>query len=188
MINSATAGWRSSAMCRPNWPNGPPFRAPQPQTTKGERQSCGTTGNLITEVLKHAQGLAHDSPRTPNVHISRPRRLKHHQKRTPRERKKKDNCGGRREKRAKFWASHPSGLHPSAFGAPLFPGLGWASTLPPFGPLSRFGPLPSGPPFGGPTLCGPKIGHGRLWPKPTLAKTDFGQNEFGQNRLWPKRV
>ena len=28
--------------------------------------------------------------------------------RTPRERKKKENCGGRREKSAKFWASHPS--------------------------------------------------------------------------------
>ena len=35
---------------------------------------------------------------------------------------------------------------------------------------------------------------GRLWPKPTLAKTDFGQNRLwpkptlAQNRLWPNRL
>ena len=47
--------------------------------------------------------LAHDSPRTPNVHFSGPRRFKHHQNSTegpPREGKKKENCGGRKEKKA----------------------------------------------------------------------------------------
>ena len=28
--------------------------------------------------------------------------------------------------------------------------------------------------------------YGQLWPKPTLAKTDFGQNRLWPNRLWPK--
>ena len=59
-------------------------------------------------------GLAHDSPRTPNVHIWTPWRFKHHQNCTKgaQERKKKENCCGRREKKsAKFWAPHPSGPH-----------------------------------------------------------------------------
>ena len=59
-----------------------------------------------------AAGVSHDSPRTPNVHISGPRRFKHHQnstKRPPRERKKKEKCGGGGKKSAKFWAHHPSG-------------------------------------------------------------------------------
>ena len=30
--------------------------------------------------------------------------------------------------------------------------------------------------------------YGRLWPKPTLAKTDFGQNRLWPNQLWPNRV
>ena len=30
------------------------------------------------------------------------------------------------------------------------------------------------------TLTGCLDGHGRVWPKPTLAKTDFGQSDFGQ--------
>ena len=50
-------------------------------------------------------GLVHDSPRTPNVHTSGARRFKHHQKfheKTPRERKKKEHCGGGRKK-SKFW-------------------------------------------------------------------------------------
>ena len=39
-------------------------------------------------------------------------------------------------------------------------------------------------PFG----CGwSRNGHGRLWPKPTLAKTDFDQNRLWPNRLWPNR-
>ena len=79
--------------------------------------------------------------------------FKHHQNSTKgplreRERRKKENCGGRREKKnVKFcaphpsgpnpwgphpWRSHPSGPHPSGphhsgappFGAPLFVGLG----------------------------------------------------------------
>ena len=61
-------------------------------------------------------GFAHDSPRTPNVHISGPPALqtppnstKGHQEK---ERRKKIVAGGGK-KSAKFWASHPSGLHPS---------------------------------------------------------------------------
>ena len=56
-------------------------------------------------------GLAHDSPRTPNVHISGHLRFKHHQNSTrkPPEREEKNQKG---RKSAKFWA-HP-------FGAPPF--------------------------------------------------------------------
>ena len=152
--------------------------APQPQTTKGERQSCGMTGNLITEVLQHAQGLAHDSPRTPNVHISRPRRLKHHQKRTPKREKEERNVAGEGKKRAKFGAP-PFGAPPFGLRGPTFSRFGLG--LHPSTPFSRFGPLPCLPPFGGPTLCGPK---NRSWP--TLAKTDFGQNRLWPKRVWPK--
>ena len=46
----------------------------------------------------------HDSPRTPNVHISGPRPSETPPKfhaRTPRERKKKENCGGGGKKKAR---------------------------------------------------------------------------------------
>ena len=45
-----------------------------------------------------ASRVSHDSPRTPNVHISGPGRFKHHQnstKKHPREGRKKETCGGR---------------------------------------------------------------------------------------------
>ena len=47
------------------------------------------------------------SPRTPNVHIRGSQRLKNNQnstRRPPREGRKKENCGGRGKKSAKFWA------------------------------------------------------------------------------------
>ena len=59
-----------------------------------------------------AAGASHDNPRTPNVNISGPPRFKHHQnstRRPPREGRMKENCGVRRKKSAKFWASHPAG-------------------------------------------------------------------------------
>ena len=51
--------------------------------------------------LNWPPGLPHDSPRTPNVHISGPRPLKTptNSMKGPRERKKNENCGGKREKR-----------------------------------------------------------------------------------------
>ena len=69
---------------------------------------------------------SHDSPRTPNVHISGPRRFKHHQnsmRRHPREGRKNENCGGRvKKKSAKccpptlrgptLRGPHPAGPHP----------------------------------------------------------------------------
>ena len=108
-----------------------------------------------------AAGASHDSPRTPNVHISGPRRFKHHQnftKRPPREGRKKEKCGRRgKKKSAKFWASHPSGHHfvqvwSPPLRAPLFLGLvPTPSGPPPFGaPLCLglgSGPHPSGPHF-----------------------------------------
>ena len=64
-----------------------------------------------------AAGGSHDSPRAQTLHISRPRRFKHHQNSTAghqKERRKKENGGGRGEKKsAKFWAPQPSGPPPS---------------------------------------------------------------------------
>ena len=56
-----------------------------------------------------ADGARTRQPGTPNVHISGPRRFKHHQnstRRTPkREKEERTNCSaGRGKKRAKFWA------------------------------------------------------------------------------------
>ena len=132
-------------------------------------------------------GLAHDSLRTPNVHISRPRRFKHHQNSTkgPRERKKKENCGGKREKKsAKFWDPHPSGLqtsrlHPSG---PTFSRFG-----PPPGASTFRGLHPSGAPpfkvqkFNIQKLAEVEIGRSRNWPKSKLAEV-----EIGRSRNWPK--
>ena len=82
-------------------------------------------------------GLAHDSPRIPNVHISGPRRFKHHRNSTqgpPRERRKKENCGGRGKKKTRN------------FGPPTL----WGPTLaPPFG-----APPFEAPPFGAPPFLG----------------------------------
>ena len=128
-------------------------------------------------------GLAHDSPRTPNVHISRPRRFKNHQNSTQgpqeRERRKKIVAGKGKKKRG-----------PPPFGAPQF----GASTLrglhpsgPPRGPtFSGFGPPPFrattlwGPPLCGPKIQHPKIGRSRNWPKSKLAEV-----EIGRSRNWP---
>ena len=54
----------------------------------------------------------------------------------------------------------------------------------------RVGPRRVGGPEGWlPRRVGPRKGGAhRLWPKPTLAKTDFGQTDFGQNRLWPNLI
>ena len=82
------------------------------------------------------------------------------------------------EKSAKFWAPHPSGLHPSGstlrgppFGAPLFLGLG----------LHPRYLHPLGAPLCGPKIQHPKIGRSRNWPKSKLAEV-----EIGRSRNWPK--
>ena len=123
-------------------------------------------------------GLAHDNPRTPNVHISGPLRFQHHQnstRRHPERHRKSETVAGKGRKSAKFFAPHPSGPHPSAptfsrFG-PRGPTLRGPTLRGParnFGPstlrgptFSRFGPPPFGPPtLRGPTLRGPTLrGH-----------------------------
>ena len=91
-------------------------------------------------------GLAHDSPRTPNVHISGPRRFnstKIHE-RTPREGKMKKNCGGKRAKKREilgFWAP--------PFGAP--------------------------PTLCRPKIQHPKNGRNRNWPKSKLAEVELAE-------------
>ena len=81
-----------------------------------EMCTFGLSGCRVKSAPPDRAGVSHDSPRNPNVHISGPRRFKHHQTSTKgpqeRERRKKIVAGGGK-KRAKFWAPHPSGLHPS---------------------------------------------------------------------------
>ena len=98
-----------------------------------------------------AAGASHDSPRTPNVHISGPWRFKHHQNSTrrPPEREERVNiCGGREKKKREILGPTPRG--------PIF---------------SRFGP----PPFGASTLRGPT-----LRGPPCLPTTDAPRTHFFQ--------
>ena len=87
-----------------------------------EENYFATTTDKITRthrmqgLLRIQNGASHDSPRTPNVHISGPWRFKHHQNSTkgpPREGEKNENCGGRGKKSAKFGAPTLRDLHPS---------------------------------------------------------------------------
>ena len=133
--------------------------------------------------------------------------------RTPRERKKKENCGGKREKKTRNFGLptlsglHPSGLHPSGpppFGAPTlwgphlrgptFSGFGpppfGASTLRglhPSGPHPS-GPQPSGPQPSGPTFAGfgPPPSGPPPFGGPTLCGPKIQHPKMGRSRNWPK--
>ena len=64
-----------------------------------------------------ALGLSCEAPaaRAPNVHISKPKRFKHHKnstRRPPRESRKNKTCGGEGKKNAKIWAPHLFQAHP----------------------------------------------------------------------------
>ena len=75
---------------------------------------------LLCETPARLWGRLHKTART---HL-RPRRFKHNQnstRRPPREGRKKEHCGGRGEKSAKFWAPHPSGPHPLPSGPHSLP-------------------------------------------------------------------
>ena len=116
-----------------------------------------------------AAGASHDNPRTPNVHISGPRRFKHHQNSTKgpqKERKKKENCGGRGKKERNFGLS-------TLVGSTLV-----GSTL-------------RGLTVRGPTLRR-RVGLKRHWPeqvRPKQVNTFTGLNRSGLNRSnWPKAV
>ena len=142
----------------------PPRTAPPP-----DRPSTGAplprTAQNFALFFFPTPGL-HTKPRTPNVHISGPRRFKHQQnsaKGPPRERRKKENCGGRGKKAQHFGpppfgapfflglGSHPSGPHPS-FGAPPSVGLIRIG-------LSRARPLLSAPTLLPHTGCPPVDPH-----------------------------
>ena len=101
-------------------------------------------------------------------------------------------------KNAKFWAPHPSGLHPSGLhpsglqpsGLHFFQVLASTLRAPPFGAQLFLGLGLGPPPFGGPTLCGPKrqhpkIGRSRNWPKSNWPKS---KKKAGRSRNWPKSI
>ena len=108
-----------------------------------------TKVTIMDAIVKPFSGASHDSPRTPNVHISGPRPSKtppkFHEKTPKREKKREPE----REKKREMLGFPP-------FGAP-FLGLG----------LHPSGPHPSGPhpPFGAPLLhelCLPTTEDGRV--------------------------
>ena len=89
--------------------------SPGPPPLRRTRPSAGPP-------LRRTAGASHDSPRTPNVHISGTWRFKHHQnstKRPPRERTKKEKCGGKGGKKSDI-------LGPPPFGPPTL----WGPTHP----------------------------------------------------------
>ena len=95
-------------------------------------------------------GLAHDSPRTPNVHISGPRRFKHHQNSTkgPQERERRKKIVAEEGKKARN-----SGPPPPPFGAPLFL---WATLQ---------GATLRGPHMSSQNSTSKKAGRSRNWPE-----------------------
>ena len=172
--------------------------------------SANSTSDNSISARTGPPGLAHDSPRTPNAHISLPRRFKHHQNSTkgPQERERRKNIvAGGGEKSAKFWAPPPFGAPPfwapPFFCAPPF----WAPPFgappfgaPPFGaPLFLgLGPPPFGAPPFGPTFS--RFGASTLWAThpsglhplappfegPTLCRPKIQHPKIGRSRNWPK--
>ena len=101
-----------------------------------------------------------------------------------REGEKKENCGGRREKKTRNFGL-PTLRGPTLRGPTL---RGPTLRGPTF---SRFG----APPFEGPTLCRPKIQHPKIgrsrnWPKSKLAEVELAELEkkAGRSRNWPKSI
>ena len=124
-------------------------------------------------------GLAHDSPRTPNVHISGHLALQNTTK-IPREDPQRDTKRAKRwrereEKARNFGPSHPSGPH--QFGAH------------PSGPTHRgptwFGPI-GVPPFGAPFWVEPRWAKNTKTPK--LAKVGEAQLGHSETLNCPKSV
>ena len=107
-----------------------------------------------------------------------------------------------KKKSAKFWAPHPSGLHPSG---PTFSRFGastlWAPTLRGSTLLGLRGSTLRGPIFRGPTfslapkfniqklaeveLAEVEIGRSRNWPKSKLAEVELAELE---KKSWPKSI
>ena len=139
----------------------------------------------------------HDSPRTPNVHISGPRCFKHHQNSTKRPQEKEERKLWREEgkKRANFWAPHPSGPHPSGpthLGSTLLGSTLLGSTL--LGSTLRgstllaptlLGSTPSGPHSGLHPLSS-QNSTSKNWPKSNWPKSKLAEVEIGQSQNWPK--
>ena len=174
------------------------LNALQDPTRRPPRAQAALPDRVMTHVPP--PGLAHDSPRTPNVHISGPRRFRHHQNSTkgPQEKEERKLWREEGKKSAKFWAptlrgptlrgSTFSRFGASPFGPPpFFPPPFWAPPFwaPPFWAPPFWAPPFGAPPFEGPTLCGPKIQHPKIgrsrnWPK--------SKKKAGRSRNWPKSI
>ena len=111
--------------------------------------------------------------------------------RIPRERKKKENCGGRREKKREILGSPPFGAPPfgeTPFGAPTF-------GAPTFGAPTFRAPLflglglhPRGlHPLGAPQMWS-KNSTSKNWRKSNWPKSKLAEVEIGRSRNWPKSI
>ena len=105
-----------------------------------------------------AAGVSHDSPRTPNVHISGHLRFKtppkFHEK-TPRETQKQRNGGGKGKKKREILGPPPIGSPP--FGAPPFRGPTLRGpTFSEVWPSTHRGSTLRAPPFGAPFWVEPR--------------------------------
>ena len=158
-------------------------------------------------------GLAHDSPRTPHVHISGPRRFKHHQNSTkgPQERERRKKIVAGRGKKTREILGPPPFWAPPFWAPPFWAPPFWAPPFwaPPFGAptlraptlrgptFSRFG----APPSSGPTFCRlvppPFVGLHPSGPHPLSSKiqhpkirnwpkSKLAEVEIGRSRNWPK--
>ena len=102
------ANWPKSHWPKSNWPNSNWPNSNWPNSGKGQSRintdwpkSNWPKSSILGPVWWGRRGFTRQ-PESPNVHISGPRPSKTPTKfnaRTPRERKKKENCGGRMEKK-----------------------------------------------------------------------------------------
>ena len=163
------------------------------RTTPGQAQKHKKVSVFFEGVAGGRRGFTHDSPRTPNVHISGPWRFEHHQNSTKgpqeRERRKKIVAGGGKKKARNFGP-------PTLRGSTLLGSTLLGSTL--RGPTLR-GPTfslghPSGPhPSRAPHFVVPKfniqklaeveICRSRNLQKSKLAEIELAELE---NKRWPK--
>ena len=153
-----------------------------------------------------SSGASRDNPRTPNVHISGPRRFKHHQNSTDQQEREKrmKTVAGEGKKERNFGPPALRGptlrgptlrgptlrgsifnrFGPPPFGASTLRGL-HPSGPPPFGASTLRGLHPSGPPpFGPSTLRGPPFGAPPFVPHPLWSQNSTSKNWPKSN--WPK--
>ena len=105
MCTFGVLGLSCEAPAAPSAEGGPSGWWSWGRAVRGRRGGAAVRSRVPGARPRKAVGASHDSPRTPNVHISGPRRFKHHQNSTkgpPREMKERKLWREREKKSAKF--------------------------------------------------------------------------------------